>query len=151
MSRELADAAMTAAASMRLDIWLWAARFVKTRSLAKKQVEAGRVRIGGQVVNKPARAVRVGDLLQLPLGDSRLEVEVLALSGQRGPAPIARALYRETEASSSARAAAAEARRSGAGNLPPPGRPDKQARRQLLRFLSGTDPHAGGPGADTDE
>lgn len=151
MTRITQEAAVDAAASMRLDVWLWAARFVKTRSLAKKQVEAGRVRIGGQVVNKPARPVRAGDLLQLPLGDSRLEVEVLALSGQRGPAPVARALYRETEASSTARAAAAEARRSGAGNLPPPGRPDKQARRQLLRFLAGGHADGDGSGAASDD
>lgn len=135
MKERNGDAALPA--SVRLDVWLWAARFAKTRSLAKKQVEAGRVRSGGQVANKPARAVRIGDVLQLPQGDLKIEVEVLGLSEQRGPAPVARALYRETESSMAARAAALEARRLGAGYLPPPGRPDKQARRRLLDLLSG--------------
>jgi ribosome-associated heat shock protein Hsp15 len=133
------------AAGVRLDVWLWAARLRKTRSLAKTTIEAGRVRIGGQVVNKPARLVRVGDLLSVPVGDSRVEVRVLGLSDRRGPAPVARQLYAETEASQAARAAAAETRRLGSGYLPPDGRPDKQARRQLLAFL---DEMADGDGSE---
>lgn len=127
--------ALAPPAGVRLDVWLWAARLRKTRSLAKSTIEAGRVRIAGQVVNKPARLVRIGDLLSVPLGDVRVEVSVLGLSDRRGPAVVARLLYAETEASQAARAAAAEARRLGAGYLPPDGRPDKHARRQLLAFL----------------
>lgn len=118
--------------SMRLDKWLWAARFYKTRALAVDEINLGRVRVGGQPV-KPARDVKVGDLLSIRTGTQAREVSVLGLSNQRGPAPQAQALYAETPASVTAREAAAEARRLA----PEPadtiqqGRPTKQDRRRL--------------------
>ncbi len=117
---------------MRLDKWLWAARFYKTRALAVDEVELGRVRIGGQPV-KPARDVRVGDRLQIRQGPVTREVEVLGLSMQRGPAPVAQALYAETPESIRTREASAEARRLApepAASLTQ-GRPTKQDRRRL--------------------
>lgn len=118
--------------SMRLDKWLWAARFYKTRALAVDEINLGRVRVGGQPV-KPARDVKVGDVLSLRTGTITREVEVKGLSNQRGPAPQAQQLYAETAASITAREAAAEARRLA----PEPaatitqGRPTKQDRRRL--------------------
>lgn len=118
--------------SMRLDKWLWAARFYKTRALAVDEINLGRVRIGGLPV-KPARDVKPGDLLTLRIGTVTREVEVKGLSNQRGPAPQAQLLYAETPASVTAREAAAEARRLA----PEPaatilqGRPTKQDRRRL--------------------
>jgi ribosome-associated heat shock protein Hsp15 len=118
--------------SMRLDKWLWAARFYKTRALAVDEINLGRVRVGGQPV-KPARDVKVGDLLTVRIGTLAREVSVVGLSNQRGPAPQAQALYAETQASITAREAAAEARRLA----PEPadtiiqGRPTKQDRRRL--------------------
>ena len=118
--------------SMRLDKWLWAARFYKTRALAVDEVNLGRVRVGGQP-GKPARDVKVGDLLSIRTGNVTREVEVKGLSNQRGPAPQAQLLYAETPASVTAREAAAEARRLA----PEPaatiaqGRPTKQDRRRL--------------------
>src|SRR5690606_31886384 len=85
-------------ASVRLDLWLWAARYFKTRALAKQAIETGRVEIGGQRA-KPARGVRVGDVLQVARMEERFEVEVLALSNVRGPASVAQTLYRESETS----------------------------------------------------
>lgn len=117
---------------MRLDKWLWAARFYKTRALAVDEINLGRVRIAGQPV-KPARDVKVGDVLSIRTGLAVREVEVRGLSPQRGPAPQAQALYAETPASILAREAAAEARRLA----PEPaatitqGRPTKQDRRRL--------------------
>lgn len=117
---------------MRLDKWLWAARFYKTRALAVDEINLGRVRVGGQPV-KPARDVKAGDLLTLRIGSVTREVEVKGLSNQRGPAPQAQLLYAETQASITAREAAAEARRLA----PEPaatitqGRPTKQDRRRL--------------------
>jgi ribosome-associated heat shock protein Hsp15 len=122
----------TAPTAMRLDKWLWAARFYKTRALAVEEINLGRVRIGGQPV-KPARDVKVGDLLNIRIGQMTREVEIKGLSNQRGPAPQAQALYAETPASITAREAAAEARRLA----PEPaatieqGRPTKQDRRRL--------------------
>ncbi len=121
-----------APAAMRLDKWLWAARFYKTRALAVDEINLGRVRVCGQPV-KPARDVRVGDVLSLRIGTVAREVAVLGLCNQRGPAPQAQALYAETPASITAREAAAEARRLA----PEPaatieqGRPTKQDRRRL--------------------
>jgi ribosome-associated heat shock protein Hsp15 len=118
--------------SMRLDKWLWAARFYKTRALAVGEIELGRVRVGGVPV-KPARDVKPGDRLTLRQGPVTREIEVKALSMQRGPAPVAQALYAETPESVTAREAAAEARRLS----PEPaaaitqGRPTKLDRRRL--------------------
>lgn len=119
---------------IRLDIWLWAARLCKTRSLAKTTIQAGRVTVGGQYA-KAARRVHVGEIISAPLGHDRIELTVLGLSDQRGPAPQAQLLYRETEASVAARAAAAQLRRDQPQFTPPPGKPDKQARRKLIGFL----------------
>jgi ribosome-associated heat shock protein Hsp15 len=126
------------AASMRLDLWLWAARFHKTRALAKQAVETGKVEVGGQRA-KPARALRVGDALVVQRGDERFEVEVLALSAVRGPASVAQGLYRESDASRLAREAARAVRAAErAGFQPPEGKPDKRARR-LIRALGDID------------
>jgi ribosome-associated heat shock protein Hsp15 len=123
------------AAGVRLDVWLWAARLFKTRSLAKASIEAGRARIDG-VACKPSRLVRVGDRLMVSRGEERIEIEVRGLSEQRGPAPVAQALYDETPASRTAREAAREQRRlQGAGYRAPPARPDKRARREILRLI----------------
>src|ERR1700734_958734 len=94
----------------RIDKWLWAARFFKTRELASKACEMSRIGSNG-VRAKPAREVRVGDILQIRNEAAEWEIEVLALSHQRGSAAIAQALYRETEASVEARRKAAEERR----------------------------------------
>lgn len=119
-------------AAVRADVWLWAARFFKTRSLAKQAIDGGKVDLNGSTC-KPAKAVHVGDKLRIGRGEERLEVEVLALSEQRGPAPVAQALYRESEASIATREAA-KAQRKLVGSMAPPGRPDKQARRELRRL-----------------
>lgn len=117
---------------MRADVWLWAARFFKTRSLAKQAIVGGRIDVNGAAC-KPAKTLRAGDRLKIGRGEERLEVEVVALSDRRGPASVAQALYVETEASRAAREVAREQQRLiGAGG--PPKRPDKQARRELRRL-----------------
>lgn len=119
-------------ARLRLDKWLWAARFCKTRALATDEIGKGRVRVNEQVV-KPARELKVGDLVELRQGAVLRAVVVRGLSAVRGPAPVAQALYEETPASIAARSAAAERRRLA----PEPaaaidqGRPTKRDRRQL--------------------
>jgi ribosome-associated heat shock protein Hsp15 len=118
--------------AVRLDVWLWAARFFKTRSLAKQAVEGGKVDING-TPGKPARLVHVGDVLKVARGEERFELHVTALSEKRGPASAARALYGETPGSLAARREAAELRRlQGAGYAKPPSKPDKRARRLIL-------------------
>lgn len=129
---------MTDAAGPRIDAWLWAARFFKTRALAKQALERGHVTRGGNAC-KPSHEVRVGDALRIERGDEIFSVEVAALAAKRGSAALAQALYRETEASSRACAEAREQRRAErAGYQPPPKRPDKRARR-LLRALGDID------------
>lgn len=126
------------ARTVRLDVWLWVARFYKTRVLARDAVALGKVEIGGQRA-KPARAVRVGDVLQVQRGDERFEVTVLGLSDVRGPAPVAQALYSESEASQQRRAqvrATRAAERSG--YRAPQTKPDKRARR-LIQALGDID------------
>jgi ribosome-associated heat shock protein Hsp15 len=118
--------------AVRADVWLWAARFFKTRSLAKQAIEGGKVDLNDGSC-KPAKPVRVGDVLRIGRGEERLEVEVLALSEKRGPAEVAQSLYRESAASQAAREAA-KAQRKLVGSMAPPGRPDKQARRELRRL-----------------
>ncbi|VCU69884.1 Heat shock protein 15 [Pigmentiphaga humi] len=119
---------------LRIDKWLWAARFFKTRSLAQDAVENGRVKLGGERV-KPARAVRPGDILQIRAGDQDWEVLVRALASQRGPAVFARTLYDETPQGLKRRLEAIELRRQ---NTDPSaaikGRPTKHDRRTLERF-----------------
>ena len=117
--------------ALRIDKWLWAARFFKTRSLAQSAVEAGRVRLNGDRV-KPSRELRPGDRLEIVSGESVWQVCIEALSDKRGPASVARMLYAESEASRISRAAQIEARRMGvepAASLH--GRPSKRDRRAL--------------------
>src|ERR1700758_3493720 len=97
--------------SVRIDKWLWAARFFKTRALAARACELGRIEFNGQRV-KAAREVRVGDMLQVKNDSGEFQVEVLGLSEMRGPATIARTLYRETEASLESRLRLAEERKA---------------------------------------
>ena len=119
---------------IRADIWLWAARFFKTRALAKQALGSGKIEVNGAPC-KAARAVRVADMLRINRGGERIEVAVLALSGQRGPAPQAQALYRETESSQRAREVAREQRRlTGTGLSRPPTRPGKHDRRALRQL-----------------
>jgi ribosome-associated heat shock protein Hsp15 len=120
--------------AVRADVWLWAARFFRTRSLAKQAIDGGKVDVNGSGC-KPAKALHVGDRLHIGRGEERLEVVVLALSEQRGPAPVAQVLYRETAESLVAREAARAQRKLGAtGLLRPPSRPDKRSRRQIQQF-----------------
>ena len=120
--------------AIRIDKWLWAARFFKTRSLSAKACELGRIESNGQPV-KPAREVRVGDLLQVKNPSGTFQVEVLGLSEMRGPAPIARTLYRETEASQEARLKLAEERKVAPHfEAMREGKPSKRDRRQLGRL-----------------
>jgi ribosome-associated heat shock protein Hsp15 len=119
---------------VRIDKWLWAARFFKTRSLAARACELGRVESNGQPA-KPSREVRPGDLLEVKTPSGVFKVEVLAVSETRGPAPVAQTLYRETEASREMRFRLAAERK-----LAPPaealreGKPSKRDRRQLGRL-----------------
>lgn len=127
------------AGTVRLDVWLWAARFYKTRSLARQAVETGKVDIGGVRAAKPARAVKVGDAMSVRRGGEVFEIVVAGLSDTRGPASRAQALYRESEASRLRR----EQQRSEqiaarTGYRPPEHRPDKRARR-LIRALGDID------------
>ncbi|WP_449427841.1 RNA-binding S4 domain-containing protein [Rhodanobacter umsongensis] len=119
-------------AELRVDVWLWAARFFKTRSLARQAIDGGRVDVNDAGC-KPAKLLRVGDRLKIGRGEERLEVEVLALSGKRGPASVAQALYAETDASRAARAVAREQRQL-VGASGPARRPDKHARNLLRRM-----------------
>jgi ribosome-associated heat shock protein Hsp15 len=119
---------------VRIDKWLWAARFFKTRSIASHACELGRVESHGQIA-KPAREVKVGELLRIKNDSGEFVVEVLALSEMRGPASVAQTLYRETEESKALRAKMAEERK-----LMPvferfrEGKPSKKDRRVIDRF-----------------
>lgn len=119
---------------MRLDKWLWAARFYKTRSLATQAVEQGRVKLNGERV-KPAREVKPGDRLNLHVGDFDWTLTVRALSMQRGPAPVAQALYEEDPASHARRQQQVSERKLAAGPAEAiKGRPTKRDRRLIHRF-----------------
>jgi ribosome-associated heat shock protein Hsp15 len=121
-------------ASVRIDKWLWAARFFKTRSLAARACELGRIQSNGQPA-KPAREVRIGDMLQVTNNGGDFQVEVLGLSEARGPASVAQTLYRETEASRELRLkVAAERRAMKQFEQLPAGRPDKRDRRRIIQF-----------------
>ncbi|WP_284409260.1 RNA-binding S4 domain-containing protein [Acidovorax sp. SUPP2539] len=118
--------------SMRLDKWLWCARFYKTRSLAVEEIGKGRVTVNGQAA-KAARELRAGDTVDLRQGPMQRTVQVRALSGMRGPAPVAQLLYEETAESIAARENAAEQRRLApepAASLHE-GRPTKRDRRNI--------------------
>lgn len=120
--------------SVRLDVWLWATRWFKTRALAKTQIEAHRVHVDGQPC-KPSRAVRAGMKLSIERSGDRHEIEVLGVADTRGPAPVAQALYSESEASRTRRLEAAALRAAErAGYQAPESKPSKRARR-LIRAL----------------
>ncbi len=119
---------------MRLDKWLWAARFYKTRSLATQAIEHGQVKLNGARV-KPAREVKPGDRLEVQLGETGWSLTVRALSMQRGPAPAAQALYDEDPASHARRQQQASERRLAVNPAAAiKGRPTKRDRRQIHRF-----------------
>ena len=119
---------------LRIDKWLWAARFFKTRSQAAEAVDGGKVHLDGQRL-KPSREVKIGDQLEIVAGESRWKVHVRGVSDQRRPAPEARLLYEETPESQAARLAAQENRRIAADPASDlHGRPTKRDRRQLDRL-----------------
>jgi ribosome-associated heat shock protein Hsp15 len=121
-------------AAVRIDKWLWAARFFKTRSLATRACELGRVEANGQHV-KPAREVRVGDLLRVKNDSGEFQIEVLLLSEIRGPAPVAQTLYRETEAGRELRLKLAQERKAMPRyETSTEGRPSKRDRREINRL-----------------
>lgn len=119
---------------VRADLWLWAARLFRTRTLAKRACDLGRVLSNGQKA-KAAREVRVGDTLRVTTEGGEFEVEVLLLSEVRGPATVAQTLYRETEASREARQkVAAERKAARQFEVLPAGRPSKRDRRRIIQF-----------------
>ncbi len=121
---------------VRIDRWLWAARFFKTRRLASESVKAGHVQWQGERC-KAAKAIHIGDFLRIQRGQESYEVQVLALADKRGSASIAQSLYEETATSLKLRQQLAEQRRNHTASAPAPNkRPDKKARRQLIRFKS---------------
>ncbi len=121
-------------ASVRMDKWLWAARFFKTRVLAARACELGRIQSNGQPA-KPAREVRIGDSLRVTNDGGDFQVEVLLLSDVRGPASVAQTLYRETEASREMRLkVAAERKAMRQFEELPAGRPSKRDRRRIIQF-----------------
>ena len=123
--------------SVRIDKWLWAARFFKTRALASKACDLGRIHSNG-IQSKPAREVRLGDMLQIRNEGGEFQVEVLLLSEMRGPAAVAQTLYRETEASKEARLKAAAERKAMQEFAPlPEHRPSKRERRRIIQFRGG--------------
>jgi ribosome-associated heat shock protein Hsp15 len=120
--------------SVRIDIWLWAARFFKTRALAKRACELGRIESNGQPA-KPAREVRVGDRLRVTTEGGEYQMQVLLLSVVRGPASVARGLYFETEASRELRKKLADERKAMKQfEELPVGRPSKRDRRKIIHF-----------------
>jgi ribosome-associated heat shock protein Hsp15 len=120
--------------SVRMDKWLWAARFFKTRSLAARACELGRIQSNGQPA-KAAREVRVGDMLRVTNDGGDFEIEVLLLSEVRGPASVARTLYHETEASRELRQKVAAERKAAIQfEQLPAGRPSKRDRRHIIQF-----------------
>jgi ribosome-associated heat shock protein Hsp15 len=123
---------------IRIDKWLWAARFFKTRALASRACDLGRIRSNG-VEAKPAREVRSGDRLHIRNEGGEFEIEVLKLSEVRGPATVAQTLYRETDASKEARIKLAEERKAMQQYAPQPERrPSKRDRRRIIQFRGGS-------------
>jgi ribosome-associated heat shock protein Hsp15 len=126
-----------------VDKWLWAARFFKTRSLAKAAIEGGKVQIGGQRI-KVSREISVGDKLRIRQGWDERDIIVERLSDQRRGAPEAQQLYRETTESIERRQQSAQARKLAGGMIERPARrPDKRARRQIHRFRDWSDRESG--------
>ena len=129
--------AQSTSTEVRLDKWLWAARFYKTRAIARAMIEGGKVHYNGQR-SKPGKQVEVGALVRLWQGDDEKEVQVLQLAPQRRGASEAQLLYRETEQSELKRQKMAEARRLNSLYAPhPDSRPDKKQRRDLMRLKLG--------------
>lgn len=123
---------------MRLDIWLWAARFFKTRSLAKQAIEGGKIDVN-EAAAKPARVIHVNDRLRITRGIERFAIHVTAISATRGPATVAQSLYKESAESLVAREKEREMRRlTGAGFDHPHKRPDKHSRKLLRGFKEGS-------------
>ncbi|MGJ8525404.1 Heat shock protein 15 [Halomonadaceae bacterium LMG 33818] len=119
---------------VRLDKWLWAARFFKTRALAKKAIEGGKVHYNGERT-RTSKQVQVGAILQVPQGWDVMDIEVIALSDQRRNADHARTLYSETEESKARRAHESELRKMAQQSMrAPQHRPDKKSRREIQRF-----------------
>jgi len=118
---------------LRIDKWLWAARFFKTRSIAKTAIEGGKVHIDGQRV-KVSREIGIGDIVVVKQGWDEKEIEVMALSDRRGPASEAQQLYVETERSIARRAKEAEARKAAGAMARPAQRPGKHERKALERL-----------------
>ena len=132
------EAPETSSGLVRLDIWLWAARFFKTRALAKSAIETGKIDVAGQRA-KPARQVRIGDSLRIVRGEETLQVEVVALSSKRGSAAVAVTLYREDEDSRLLREQQRAQRiAERTGYSAPDHKPDKRARR-LIQALGDLD------------
>ena len=123
-------------AKLRIDKWLWAARFFKTRSLAIAAIESGKVEVNEARV-KPAKTIDAGDIVAIRLGPYQFVVEVIALSDKRGPAPQAQKLYKETGVSIKRREELAFQRKAQAQNDTREGRPTKKERRDIDRFKSG--------------
>jgi ribosome-associated heat shock protein Hsp15 len=120
--------------TVRMDTWLWAARFFKTRTLAKRACELGRIESNGQAA-KPARDVRVGDTLKITNEGGDFQIEVLLVTETRGPASVAQTLYRETDASREMRQKLADERRAMRQfETLPQGRPSKRDRRRIIQF-----------------
>ncbi|NKC00581.1 MAG: RNA-binding protein [Pseudomonadales bacterium] len=139
MSETDVNQAMPNGAGVRIDRWLWAARFFKTRSLAKTAIEGGKVHADGQRI-KPAKEVRIGQTLEIRRGDIQFEVVIVLLSEKRGPAAVAQTLYRETEESIERREAdVARRRMERAGLKVPDTRPSKKQRRDLRRLKTKSD------------
>jgi ribosome-associated heat shock protein Hsp15 len=123
--------------NVRIDKWLWAARFFKTRGLATEMVNGGHVQLNGERI-KPSKHVECGDELTITREHEVFIVRVTGLAEKRGSAAIAQTLYTETEASLKAREKEKERRRLDASSAPPK-RPDKKARRQIIRFIRSED------------
>jgi len=120
--------------SLRVDKWLWAARFFKTRALAARACGLGRIQSNGQPA-KAAREIRIGDMLRVANDSGDFELEVLLLSDVRGPAPVAQTLYRETDMSRELRLkVAAERKAMKQFEESPAGRPSKRDRRKIIQF-----------------
>jgi ribosome-associated heat shock protein Hsp15 len=123
--------------SVRIDKWLWAARFFKTRALASKACDLGRIH-SNEIEAKPARDVRAGDMLRIKNEGGEFHIEVLELSEIRGPAAVAQTLYRETEASKEKRLREAAERKAMQQYTPlPERRPSKRDRRRIIQFRTG--------------
>lgn len=127
---------LQAVESVRLDKWLWAARFFKTRALAQAAISGGKVQLAGQRV-KPGRSVNCGDCYQINTGHVRYEIEVLTLADKRGPASVAQTLYQETATSQQLREQLAEQQRieRQQRNNRIGERPSKKKRRHIIRFI----------------